>query len=174
MAAKKWLTSVQHARSMTVLRAPHAIPLGVVLTTVGPGPISEPHQGDEEIVLDASQLSCLAACAHDAALLDHLVALHRLEAADIALERDAWNLWYAGMYAGTIRVRVYAHYAERHSPRKQKRAAPQRPPAAEHWHAVLPHVCIDAAEWHALSRESDTLAASAPMFWIPGLVRAPR
>lgn len=166
---KKWLTSSEHARSMTALRAEDALPLGVVLVRIESGLLTDEEIGEDVLELSASHLRQWEACSDDRALIGHLAELRQDDAAVMTIERDVWNLWCAGMYTGTVRVRIYARIVEHKTPRKGKRTGPV-PPSAKHWQAVLPHLCIDASEWHALSRESDTLTPSSTMFWVPGVV----
>lgn len=144
------------------------IPIGVVLVQVRPASPLESHGGG---VLKEEEIQRLAACAEAASILHDLAALQGLHALEAEVEHDAWNLWCAGMYAGTMRIRIYAVASERHkTPRKSKRPPPP-PPAAPLWERVLPHVLVGTHEWHALSRESDATPSDAKRFWREGLVR---
>lgn len=141
------------------------------MVQIEPGPISDGENGEEDLFLDEPHLRRLQSCAKDKTRMQHLTALVELGVAVITMERDVWNLWCAEMYSGMMRIRIYATYSKMQTPRKPTRAPKAPTPAAKHWQAVLPHVCIDPTEWFALSRESDSISLSSHMFWVPGLVR---
>ena len=82
-----------------------------------------------------------------------LRSLVEKRAAKVALEQDVFALWVAGMYQGSLHVRVFAVPESTPLPPPRERQVSE---AAYEWTKILPKTCTDAAAWHAMSRDMDT------------------
>lgn len=142
------------------------IPLGVVTVQVrasSPSTVKLEAPGTRWQCLDMDVLHQLEA--HEqGAVMPILLSLVRKRAAKVALEQDVLALWAAGMYQGSLHVRVLAVPEDTGLlPPKQRHISE----SAHEWQILLPKICTDAASWHAMSRDMDVSEHDNP-FWREG------
>ena len=139
------------------------IPLGVVTVHVrppSPSTVELDTPGTRWQYLDMDVLHQLEA--HEqGCIVPILRSLVEKRAAKVALEQDVFALWVAGMYQGSLHVRVFAVPESTPLPPPRERQVSE---AAYEWTKILPKTCTDAAAWHAMSRDMDTNGNDWP-FW---------
>lgn len=136
------------------------LPIGIVgvrIEAAYPEPMKLERPGARLVFVEGAELVRLQA--HEiSSRLPPLVALVDLGAARVSVEQDTLTLWSAGMYAGVLRLHVYAIAV---APAKYNTPLSD---AAAHWCSVLPHMLVDTDAWEAMD-SSDAEGIHGKPFW---------